>query len=300
MIARCDARVEAVVEADLDAPAGMRSAAADRVDLRRTESPAGFSTSTCAPGSSARSARRPEMVVASTATTTTSGCSASSSSSVAQPSPPYSADERCAASGATSKAPTTTPVVAERLRALAADQPAADDRDAQRRIMRTRCPSALELEVERQLGRSRRRHRLAGVLGVLRVDEQEAAAARADQLAAERAGAPRERVEVVDALVGHARRALALVLPVLVHQLGVALEVAGLQQLAALEPDLLGAVEVLDHLAVVGLGALRPGRPGSSTPRAPRPCRRAGGCCAACAASSSRGRAARRRPCRPG
>ena len=59
-------------------------------------------------------------------------------------------------------------------------------------------------------------------LGSRRVDEQEAAAAGADELAADRAAAARERVERVDALVGHARRALALVLPVLVHQLGVA------------------------------------------------------------------------------
>ncbi len=45
-------------------------------------------------------------------------------------------------------------------------------------------------------------------------------------------------------------------LPVLVHQLGVTVEIARCEQLAAAVAELLGAVQVLEHLRVARLGAL--------------------------------------------
>ena len=54
------------------------------------------------------------------------------------------------------------------------------------------------------------RHRLARVGGVAGVDEQEAAAAGADQLAADHAAAPRQGVQLVDALGGHPGERLRL------------------------------------------------------------------------------------------
>ena len=133
---------------------------------------------------------------------------------------------------------------AERLGPLAPDQAAArrSRPAAARRLTRTPCRRAPRRTRSRTTSsvRARRRHRLAGVLRVARVDEQEAAAAGADQLAADRAAAAGQRVELVDVLARHPGRALALVLPVLVHQLGVAIEVAGEQQVAAAVAHLLG------------------------------------------------------------
>ena len=121
----------------------------------------------------------------------------------------------------------------ERLCALAADQAAA------RRSRRAADPRhAYSLAYAPPNSKSktsscvaRGRHRLPRVGRALRVDEQEAAAARADELPADRAAPTGERVEPVDVLGAHPRRAPPLVLPVLVHQLGVPLEIAGEQQL---------------------------------------------------------------------
>ena len=139
-------------------------------------------------------------------------------------------------------------VGAQHRRPLAPDQAAADDADLQPALLADR---ALEVELEAQLLHAGRAHRLARVVGPRGVDEQEAATAGADQLPADHAGTPRERVEPVDVLVRHPRRALALVLPVLVHQLGEALQIAGLEQRAALEAHRLRPVQVLEHRVVL-------------------------------------------------
>src|ERR1700733_3945939 len=76
-------------------------------------------------------------------------------------------------------------------------------------------PRALELEPEPHLAQPCARHRGAQLLAVARVEQQEAAAAGADELAAERAVRAAERVPRIDVRVGHPGRALALVLPVL-------------------------------------------------------------------------------------
>ena len=52
------------------------------------------------------------------------------------------------------------------------------------------------------------------------------------------------------------RGAPALVFPVLVHQLGIGLQVPGQQQVAAAVAQFLGQVEVVEHLRVAGLRAL--------------------------------------------
>ena len=62
---------------------------------------------------------------------------------------------------------------------------------------------------------------------ILGVEHQEAAAAGADQLAADRAVLPPELVPLVDLRVAHAAGAPLLVLPVLVHQLAEGGRVAG-------------------------------------------------------------------------
>src|SRR6266705_545974 len=77
---------------------------------------------------------------------------------------------------------------------------------------------ALEIEVEAHLLQAGLAHGGAQAHPVLGVEHQEAAAAGPDQLAADRAVAHGEIVAGVDARVRHAARALALVLPMLVHE----------------------------------------------------------------------------------
>ncbi len=86
---------------------------------------------------------------------------------------------------------------------------------------------------------------------LLGVEEQEAAAARADQLAADRAVVERELVPAVDLGVGHQARALLLELPVLVHEAAERVELAGLDRLEALVAELFDVVQVVDHRAIV-------------------------------------------------
>src|SRR5262249_49609179 len=108
-----------------------RSAAAAIASTWATETPAGFSTSTCAPAPSARcasSASRSWLV----ATTTTSGRCASRASR-APPPPAAELGDKPRGGLHGDVVGGDDAVAAERLRALAPDQAAADDADAQRR-----------------------------------------------------------------------------------------------------------------------------------------------------------------------
>src|SRR5690242_10032267 len=76
-----------------------------------------------------------------------------------------------------------------------------------------------EVEVESDFGQPCFTHGVTQALLLLGVEHQEAAAASPDQLAADGAVVEREVVPLVDLRIRHAARALALVLPMLVHQL---------------------------------------------------------------------------------
>ena len=173
--------MEAVVEADLDAPARALGRRARPRRPARAPIPAGFSTSTCAPASSAAIAMLGELVVGG-GDDDHVGLAARAAVERRRRVAAVPAAERVGRVGSTSKQATSSSS-AERLGALAADQAAADDADPQRR--RLLADRALEVEVEAQLLHARRAHRLARVVGPRRVDEQEAAAARADELAAD-------------------------------------------------------------------------------------------------------------------
>ena len=89
---------------------------------------------------------------------------------------------------------------------------------------------------------ARHRHGVAQPRLVLGVEHQEAAAARADQLAAERAVRHGVIVPLVDRRIGHPAGALLLVLPVLVHQLAELGEVAAFQRFEAAQAEILHVV----------------------------------------------------------
>src|SRR4029450_9069461 len=95
---------------------------------------------------------------------------------------------------------------------------------------------ALEVEAEAHLGQPGGRQGRAQARLLLGVEEQEAAPARADELAADGAVLERHRVPGVAARVDHGRVALALQLPVRVHDAREARQVARFQRLAALQP----------------------------------------------------------------
>ena len=109
------------------------------------------------------------------------------------------------------------------------------------------------------LGQPGLAHGMAQAHLVLGVEHQEAAAARPDQLAADRAVVHSEIVPVVDLRIGHAARALALVLPVLVHQPAEADEVARLERRLAAQAEVLHVMKIVDHGGVVGLWCADPG-----------------------------------------
>ena len=112
------------------------------------------------------------------------------------------------------------------------------------------------VEGETHLAQPLVRHRLAQRRLVLGVEEQEPSGTGADELAAERSGVAAGLIPAVDRVAGHPLAALALVLPVHVHQLAEAVRVAGLQRLLGLFADLGHRVEVGEHLLVALLGAL--------------------------------------------
>src|SRR5260370_35815739 len=98
---------------------------------------------------------------------------------------------------------------------------------------------AFVIETEADFAQSFAVHRAAQRVPILGVEQQKAATARAHQLAAERAVVAADFVPAIDALVGGAGRALALVQPVLVHQLAEAACVAALQSLLDAQTELL-------------------------------------------------------------
>ena len=299
--ARASRRVEAVVEADLDEPPACARPLGEPVDsARRRARPASRPARARPPRARARASRASAIVRTSRRPRRPARARAARRAS-AHARPPNRRDESAAPPAdrrRSSRRARRRPSASARLRPISA---AADDPDAERRraahsVTCTRRRSALELEVEGELRRARRRHRLARVLRAPRVDEQEAAAAGADELAADDAAAARERVERVDPLRRHARRAAALVLPVLVHQLGVGARgrphSSSAAALVARSPSCGGGSRASSSSPA---SCARPGRRGSRTRSAPRRCRRAGGCRAACASVSARARAARRR-----
>src|SRR5262249_41068945 len=93
---------------------------------------------------------------------------------------------------------------------------------------------ALEVEAEAHLAQAGLRHGTPQTHLLLGVEHQEATAAGADQLAAQRPVRLCQLVPLVDPVVAHRTAALLLVFPVDVHQLGEADEVAGLHRLLAL------------------------------------------------------------------
>src|SRR5207245_9452532 len=103
-------------------------------------------------------------------------------------------------------------------------------------------------------------HGVAEARLVLRIEEEEASAARPDQLAAECPVPHGEIVPTIDRVVAHPAAAPLLMLPVHVHQLGEAVEVSPLERLLALEAELLGEMQVLDHgrIAILALLVLLP------------------------------------------
>ena len=196
-----DAGVEAVVEADLDeapAPCPRRRRSAS---TSAAPTPGGLLDQHV--GAGLERARRPRRRAGRgwTATITTSGARPAARRATGRTAPRAAAASAVAARASTSKTPTSSSC-AERRGALAADQPAADDADAQPLPRVTY--SAPKHPWKSKSKRSSRRRRAAIAWrvssGASGVDEQEAAAAGADQLAADGAAAARQRVELVDPL----------------------------------------------------------------------------------------------------
>ena len=110
---------------------------------------------------------------------------------------------------------------------------------------------SLEIKTEAHFLQARRAHRVAQPGLVLRVLQPEAAAARADELAAERAAGQREVIPLVDLGIAHAAAALLLALPVNVHQPRELGEVAAFERGLALQAEVFDEVQILDHGLVV-------------------------------------------------
>src|SRR5438874_2468607 len=89
---------------------------------------------------------------------------------------------------------------------------------------------------------------------ILRIEQQESAAARADQLSTDRAIAPPELVPLVDLRIAHAARAPLFVLPMLVHQLTEFVAPSRFERGLTSESEVLDVMQVVDHLRIVGLG----------------------------------------------
>src|SRR5687768_2921284 len=101
---------------------------------------------------------------------------------------------------------------------------------------------------------------MAQAVAVGGVEKQESAAARAYDLAADRAILAAKLIPPVDAGVAHALRAALFVLPMLVHELTEELRFSLDQRLLAAVSELLDEVQVAQHLFVVllRLGLLVP------------------------------------------
>src|ERR1051326_5407979 len=91
---------------------------------------------------------------------------------------------------------------------------------------------------------------------ILGIKHQTPAAARSDELAAERAVAQPELVPLVDVRVAHPLRAPLLVLPMLVHERAERAAVAFLERAPTALAELLDVVQFIDHLRIELFGAL--------------------------------------------
>src|SRR5690606_15157701 len=89
----------------------------------------------------------------------------------------------------------------------------------------------------------------AGPVGFPDVEHEEPAPTRADQLAPDRAGPARRLVVLVERRIGHFARLPPLVLPVLVQDLAVAIDVTSTQQLVDLATERLDAMHAREALA---------------------------------------------------
>ena len=115
---------------------------------------------------------------------------------------------------------------------------------------------AFEVEAEADFLEAFFAHGVTELFLVARVEHEEAAAAGADQLTAERALAHRVVIPVVDDGVAHAGATDFFALPVHVHQAGEFVEVTGFEALEGLVAKLLGEVQVVQHGLIVGLGLI--------------------------------------------
>ena len=95
------------------------------------------------------------------------------------------------------------------------------------------CFRTFEVEPETYFGQSGADHRMAQFGFVVGVKHQKAAAARANQLAADRAVLDREFIPLVDLGVRHAAGTPLFVLPMLVHQLAEFDELTAFQRFEA-------------------------------------------------------------------
>src|SRR5437016_2571680 len=106
---------------------------------------------------------------------------------------------------------------------------------------------ALEIEMHADLAQSGFPEHAAKPCFVFGVEHEEAAAARADELPAQRSIGARHLIVFVDARVGHRFRAAFLQLPVLVHDRRKAAEVALFHRFLAFISEALDLMQMLDH-----------------------------------------------------
>src|SRR5262245_49181229 len=182
--------------------------------------PAGFSTSTCLPAWSAAHAQgESASLVVATITASTSGRRARS----AQRS---TTSARCSEASARARSGTWSATATRRAPCICAARfppinpaPMIPTLSTSRSHVVDQGLAPLVVEGEPHLLQPGGVHGRPERLAVVGVEEQEPAAARAHQLAAHRAVAPRQFVPGVDLVRGDALRPLLLVQPVLVHQL---------------------------------------------------------------------------------
>src|ERR1700736_2337034 len=99
---------------------------------------------------------------------------------------------------------------------------------------------------------------MAHLVAVFGVEQQKSAAARADELAANRAVLHAKVIPLVDLGIAHAAGPTLLMLPMLMHQRAKLRRLAGLEKHFALQSEFLDKMQVGDHvlIAVFGLGVL--------------------------------------------
>src|SRR5258706_7817843 len=110
-------------------------------------------------------------------------------------------------------------------------------------------PSAVEVESKAHGPQAPRRERIvhAAALGRAHVEHEKAAAARSHQLATDGTSLARRVVVLVDRGVGHVRRELTLVGPVLMEHLAVGVDLSGEQDSLCLVSELFDPMHALDR-----------------------------------------------------